>query len=1670
MSFSTQAHSDRSVPRWFTAVATVLLALCSVGQSAQQLPTRGTRFWAGFMQNGFAAQSLKIHITSTVSTTGTISMPNGGWSTNFSLAANAVTVVDIPTSAENSGSETLQNKGVLITSQDSVNVYMTSYQNYTYDLSQVLPESSLGTLYRVDSYQGMPNFNNLHKSELLVLATQDGTQVRITPRVNTWGGRPAGVPFVVDLNAGETYQVQAATDQLDLTGTLIEATDLSGPCRPFAVFGGSTCATAPGSCSACDHIFDQLLPIAAWGTRYYTVPIFGTTGSTYRVMAHQNNTSVTIGAGAPFILNAGQVFEANTVATPVCIEASLPVSVVQIMEGYSCVGNGDPSLLILSPAERTTKRAAFHSTSTVQVNQHSVSVVLPTSAIGQLTLDGGNVNPSLFQAYAGCPDRSWAKIPVTPGVHRLHSNIGFQAYAFGIGFGESYAASVNDIGAPAVVNDSTICGAGPFTLNSSVPLNNATWATLSDPNTIIGTGNSINVTPAGSTSYVVTGQLPVSGCPETFTYHVGIPLTIPTLLTANDEPTINVCQYQPVQLSLVPPPDPAWFNIDWSPSASLNDANVSNPLAAPVASTWYKVEVESPNGCGDMVDSILVQVQPGAIIELNTTATPAVVCAGTTVQLGSSVLRAVMRDDLESATGPSWTAVQGGSIGNQCGSIGAGALYFNGNGQRYAQTVALNTSNGGRIRFQLKMASGSAPCDDIEAGEEVVLEYSTNNGLNWGGISTFGEDYFPTLSSLDIAIPAAAQSNSTMFRWRQTANSGAGQDNWVLDAVLIGAYDDAYASYAWSQPATLNNATASAPTAAPTASGWYVLSATDPLGGCIYGDSVFVQVEPAFNLSVTPSTTLCSLTGTQLQATPSSGTGIAYTWTPNDGSLSSTTIADPIATPAQTTTYNVVAQNAAGCSASGSVTLTVGQLFGLNVTVDSDTLCQGQSAQLNAAVTGGSGLTYAWSGAGLNNSAIPNPIATPALTTTYTCTVTHTPSGCQLSASVTVVVNTGYTANAGTDQTVCSALGIQLGVQHNVPNAQFAWTPAANVNAANIAAPTITVDATATFTVTVTDLQGCSVSDQVTITRAFPNGNNTQSVAACANAAPTLTAPVTGVSYAWSTGANTPSIVPASSGPHTVTVTNAQGCESINTFNVTLHALPIVDLGPDQIICGNAPITLNAGNPGASFAWSTSAQTQTINVSTSGNYSVTVTNANNCTASDAVNVQFNPLPVDVLTDATACASTPPTLNAGNSGSTFLWNTGAQGQDITPTTSGTYSVTITTAQQCSATYDAVVTLAPVLGVELGSDTTICQGASLTLDAGNTGASFVWSNGPNAQSITVTNAGTYSVTVSNGYCSATDDLSLNVANAPTDVLTDATRCTGESVTLDAGNAGSTYLWNNSSISRTIEVTVSGLYTVVVTNAAGCTGNFNANVQFIAPPNVYLGMDTVLCEGEMLTVDAGNPGSSYTWSTGANTRTIGIGTAGTYSVTVNNGSCSRSDDITVLFNPSPARMAVNEFHTCLDDAPKYVVIDAGNAGSRFDWSTGETSQVILASAYGWYYVQVTNAYDCSGRDSARVIEYCPATIFIPNTFTPNGDGVNDIFLPVGKSIASIHMVIHDRWGELIFETDDINTGWDGTYQGEVVKNDTYVWRLEYQFYTDKEGTLGVQQTQMGHIQVLL
>ncbi len=1644
---------------------------CITGALAQTQPlaSSGKEFWVGFMQNAYGAQSLRLSIAAPAGATGTISMPLTGWSTPFSIGTNGQATISVPTNAEHTGSEAVTDKGVLVQSDNDISVTAISFQSFTADGAQVLPTRSLGTGYRTQAYRGLPGFADFYKSELLIVATQPGTQITITPSVNTSGGHPAGVPFTINLNAGETYQVQSALASLDLTGTSVVGTAQNGPCRPFAVFSGSMCANVPVACPACDHIYEQMVPTDQWGTNFHTVPFHTVTSYTYRILAGQNGTQVSIDGGAPITLNAGQNHEVNAVTNTVCITSSLPISVAQHMEGFNCAGQGDPSMLELLPDERRSTSAFWTTVASPQLTSHAISVALPTANIGQLMIDGAAVNAALFQAYTGCAGWSSAKIPVAAGTHRITASNGFIAYGTGTGTGESYGFSVGHVAIPDDPVPPVICSDDPITLSVAIPLVNTEWTLASAPNDVIATGTSYTFTPTVNDTYILDGETPVSACPMHYEWEVGVPVQPVLNVTADGLPAGDVCLFGAVQLNAVPAPDPSVFDLAWTPAAQLSDATIPDPLAYPTSDTWFKLMVTSPVGCGQVADSVFVNVDANDIYSVIASASDSSICAGNTTTLQGRTERIIASDAFENAPSALWANIQGGALSNLCGSIAGTALRFDAAGTRAATTGPLNMVNGAALHFAVRVATGAAPCDDAEPGDNILVQHSPD-GFTWNTITTLNESAYPNWTVVHVSLPPGL-SASSRFRWTQVSNSGAGTDNWAIDDVRITRYDNTGLTFSWSPGGSLSNPSSASPVASPTANTTYTVTVQNS-AGCSFSDDVQIAVAPAFDLSLTSNTTIC-IPGTPvpLQATPSSGSGITYAWTPINSGLSSTTSANPVASPMATTTYTVVATNNIGCTDNAQVTITVGQLGSIDVTSSQAHLCQGEQTQLNSTIIAGAPYSLVWTpnNGTLSSTSAPAPTASPLATTTYTATITENLSGCSLSDAVTVNVSPAYNVSAGPDETICSTLGHELNVTHNVPGAIIQWTNAALLNDDDIQSPTIMFDTTATYQVTVTDAFGCSASDEVTIADPFDLLITPINVDACEGGSVMLDAQFPGCTYEWTTGATTQTINVSVPDTYVCTIIDPQYCQAIKTYFVDFHQLPVVDLGADLSLCGATSQVLDAGSVGNTYLWSTSATTQQITVTASNTYSVTVTTPFNCSGTDEIEVSFHPMPVDILQDITACISSPPTLDAGNAGASFLWNTGAVTQTISADSSMEYSVTITTPDECVATYDAQVVLMPLINVDLGADSLLCEGQTITLDAGTPGLSYSWTTGATTQSIVAGTTDPYGVSATNGYCSGSDAIQLTFQPAPVDVLNDMTSCVDEPITLNAGNAGCTYLWNTNATTQQITVSTAGVYSVAVTNAADCSVTFDAIATFIGYPVVDLGTDTVLCEGDVLDLDAGNAGAAFTWSNGEHAQAISVNQSGDYVVGVDNGYCVSRDTITAIFNPRPDRMSTHQYFTCLDDEPHYVVISGGDGSNSYDWSTGEQTQVILAGAYGWYYVDITNQFDCVVQDSAVVSEFCQPSLYVPNSFTPNGDGTNDVWLVAGKNIGQFDLNVFDRYGQVIFHSENPAFGWDGKINGVDAKNDVYVWRMEYRFIEKVDGDQGVNHKQLGHVTVL-
>ena len=504
----------------------------------------------------------------------------------------------------------------------------------------------------------------------------------------------------------------------------------------------------------------------------------------------------------------------------------------------------------------------------------------------------------------------------------------------------------------------------------------------------------------------------------------------------------------------------------------------------------------------------------------------------------------------------------------------------------------------------------------------------------------------------------------------------------------------------------------------------------------------------------------------------------------------------------------------------------------------------------------------------------------------------------------------------------------------------------------------------------------------------------------------------------------------------------------MDAINVTVNT---VSLPMDTTVC-TAPVTLDPGPGGATYTWSTGATTEAISVNTAGTYSVIITGDTVCgvttTAYDTVTVTIAASPVVNLgNDTTLCQGQTLTLDAGNPGDTYLWSTGANTQTITVNANGTYWVNVNVGA-CADTDTIVVTFVPGPIVNLGNDTTLCAGQPLTLDAGNPGDTYFWSTGALTQTINPTTSGTYWVNVTaNGACVATDSINITFNAVPiVNLGPDLSLCNGNTAIIDAGNPGDTYTWSTGANTETITVSTAGQYWVQVANGT-CVGTDTVNVTVGLLANVNLGPDINLCNGSTTTLDAGNPGMTYHWSSGETTQIINVTSSGTYYVNVSNNGCLGSDTINVVIGP-PLTVSLGPDTTiCPGDQ---MVIDAGKGYSSYAWIPGgESSHLIVINNPGTYGVTVIDSNGCIARTSIWVDEFCPSDLYVPTAFDPDGNNLNNIFLAYCENIVQFHMYIYNRWGQLVFESEDISKGWDGTFNGSPAPQDTYVYRIDYQLH---------------------
>ena len=1105
------------------------------------------------------------------------------------------------------------------------------------------------------------------------------------------------------------------------------------------------------------------------------------------------------------------------------------------------------------------------------------------------------------------------------------------------------------------------------------------------------------------------------------------------------------------------------YTYAWSNSGSLSSGTIANPTSSAIITTAYVVTVTDNNTCS-AIASTTVTVNP---LPVASAGGPFVQCNGLSTVIGGAPTAA--------SGGTSYTyawsnaaSLSSGTIANPTSSAVVATTY----------TVTVTDNNGCSAVDVTTVTVNSLPIVSAGTDQSICTGGSATIGgaptASGGGTSyTYLWNNGASLSSTIIANPSANPIINTTYTVTVTDNNGCSGIDVVsvsvgavpiVDAGLnqpictslsttIGGAPTATGAitpytYSWSNGGSLSSTSISNPIASPTVTTNYSITVTD-FAGCSAISAVTITVNPLPIANAGPVSAICTGGGIGIGGSPTATAGTSpytYAWD-NAATLNSTSIANPTASPLVNTIYSLTVTDINGCVSLSATTVSVGAI----PVVDAGaalTMCPGTTSILGGSPTASGGATpytYSWSNGGsLSNSTIANPVSNATLTTNYFVTVTDNGT-CSAIASISVSVNPAPIANAGANQTICSASSPVLGGSPTgsagTSPYTYNWDNAAVLDNATLANPTASITITTVFNLTLTDFNGCLATSSVSIsvnqspiadagpTQAICSGGSVQ-----IGASPAATGGQSPYVFAWSNGATldnaaiaNPNATPLINTVYTLTITDVNACTAVSAVTITVGSIPVVDAGVNQTICIGSS-TIIGGSPTGSggvtpytYVWSNAGLLDDNTLANPNatpvvqtTYTVTVTDFGSCSAIASVTISLNTLPIaDAGADQVFCTGggvqiggSPTASGGGGSAFTYLWDNPASLDDntasnpnATPLVNTTYTVTITDNLGCTDT-DAVivsVTLPPT--VDAGFDVLLCSGNSNVLGGAPTSSGgispyiYSWSNGASLDNNTIANPTanpvintTYTLTVTDNIgCVVTDAVIIGVDPLPTiSAGIDDTICADNMVyTLAASTTVATgVFWST-------------------TNGGGSFDN----------PSLY--------------------GATYTGVDADTTQGFVTFVANS----VGNGACPAvSDTMVLVVNPAPYLESMNDTIVCpvLTAFPIDVVVHHSTSGV---WSTSGTGVIGSVNNYATTYTptiadtlagSVTLYFSTTGSGLCNEIIDSLSVTFspLPTVFAGNDTTIcNDVFvMPVNGTVGLVTNGVWTTTGTGTF--DDANS----------------------------------------------
>ncbi|MFN8415256.1 MAG: gliding motility-associated C-terminal domain-containing protein [Cytophagaceae bacterium] len=691
-------------------------------------------------------------------------------------------------------------------------------------------------------------------------------------------------------------------------------------------------------------------------------------------------------------------------------------------------------------------------------------------------------------------------------------------------------------------------------------------------------------------------------------------------------------------------------------------------------------------------------------------------------------------------------------------------------------------------------------------------------------------------------------------------------------------------------------------------------------------------------------------------------------------------------------------------------TVTVSEPPPIVITLNNQTnnFCFGQTnGSLDIDVSGGAPAlpySYTWS-----NGATTQDISNLA-NGTYSVTV-RDGNNCPATASYDIISPSAITLSGSTSSPTCAGTGngsIDLSVSGGTSPYTYAWSNGATTE-------DISGLNAGSFSVTVTDATGCTGTQSFNITNPPSiNLTHTEVSPTCnggTNGSINLsvaggTAPYI---YSWSNGSSTQDLSGISAGTYSVTVTDANSCSNNTSITLTEPTAITATSVITNVTCNggtNGAVNITAGGGAGSytFTWSNGATSEDISGIAAGNYSVTIRDANGCTN----NFNFT---VNEPSAITTSASTTPincsggttggidlTVGGGTSPYTYLWSNGNTTQDLSNIGAGTYTVTVTDANSCTATFSQTLTTPSAISAFAVVTDVACLGGNngsidLTVSGGTAPYTYLWSNAATTEDVSGLVAGNYNVVITDAagciFNVASTIGQPTLALTSSGIVTQVTCFNGNDgnidITVSGGTAPYIYSWDNGATTQDISGLVAGSYNLTITDAKGCVNLLSFTINQPSALSLTAIVTDITCNGLSngtinLTVSGGTSPFMYNWSNGANTEDLTGLAAGNYTITVTDGnSCITNQSYTII---QPAAINVtgtitNTTCTGGNNGAITTTVSGGTSPYTYSWSNGATTANISGLAIGSYTVTVTDNKGCVQTRTFNITAPSPVSI---------------------------------------------------------------------------------------------